>query len=102
MKAVILAAGSGKRLKLSVPKSLVVIGGKTLLEYQSSILKKYVDKTIVVTGYKHESVERMASKLGLETVWNPISRITENIVSLACGLTVKVTGPLLILNGMYY
>lgn len=89
MKAVILAAGSGKRLKLSMPKSLAVIGGKTLLEHQSSILKKYVDKIIVVTGYKHECMERIASKLGLKTVWNPISKITENIVSLACGLTVR-------------
>jgi len=100
MRAIILSAGSGKRLKLSIPKILVNLGGQTLLEYQLSVLRNYIDEIIVVTGYKHEKIEKMAKKLEFKTVWNPISKITENIVSLACGLEYKPTNePLIILNG---
>lgn len=97
MKAVILAAGMGKRLGSHLPKCLVEVNGKSILERQVSILKNYVDEIIVVTGYKHAIVERIAQKLGVTTVWNPLV-FCENIVSLFFGVT-KVKGPFIILNG---
>ena len=58
MRAIILAAGSGSRLgqhTLDIPKALVDINGKSILERQISLLKKQgVDEISVVTGYKKE------------------------------------------------
>ena len=58
MRAIILAAGSGLRLgqhTLDIPKALVDINGKSILERQISLLRKHgVDEISVVTGYKKE------------------------------------------------
>jgi len=61
MKAVILAAGMGTRLRpmtQSLPKGLVEIGGKTLLEQSLDNLKKEgVKEVIIVTGYLGEQIK---------------------------------------------
>jgi len=58
MNAIILAAGSGIRLgehTQDIPKTLVDINGKSILERQISLLRKHKVKEIfVVTGYKKE------------------------------------------------
>jgi choline kinase len=48
---VINAAGTGSRLGLNLPKSLVTVAGKTLIEHQLNLLKDVEDVTIVV-GFK--------------------------------------------------
>lgn len=51
MKALILAAGLGTRLKPltnSIPKALITINGRTLLEYQILKLKKYGFDEIII------------------------------------------------------
>ena len=102
MKAIILAAGKGRRLGTEmprIPKCLVEINGKSILERQIEILSQYVaaDKIIVVTGYKHMMVEKVARKLGVKTIWNPLI-FCENIISLFFGIT-KVKGKFIVLNG---
>jgi len=68
MKAVILNAGSGTRLRPYTetrPKSLVKIADKTILEYQIEILEKLsvIDEVIIVTGYlENKIVEFVKSK----------------------------------------
>lgn len=55
MKAVILAAGRGKRMRpltLNLPKPLVKVRGKTFLEHILDALPDAVDEVIVVIGYK--------------------------------------------------
>ena len=62
MKALILAAGLGSRLKditKDIPKCLVEVNGKSFLEYQLEALRKNNIKDIVIViGYKGEKVKR--------------------------------------------
>ena len=54
MQAVILAAGRGTRMKElteRLPKALLPLGKKTLLEYQFDALPDEIDEVIVVVGY---------------------------------------------------
>lgn len=61
MKAVILAAGIGSRLKKNTktkPKCLVKIGEKSIIDYQIKALTDCnINEIIIVTGYKSEMVE---------------------------------------------
>ena len=54
MNAIIIAAGSGKRISTEVkntPKSLVKINGKAIIEYQLSLLKQAgIEEVFVITG----------------------------------------------------
>ena len=59
MKAVILAAGEGTRMRpitYTTPKPLIKILGKPLLEYSFDILKEKVDEIIVVVGHLKEKI----------------------------------------------
>ncbi len=60
MQAVILAAGEGRRLRPltdNVPKPMVRILGKPILEYTLSMLPKEIDEVILVVGYKGQVVK---------------------------------------------
>jgi bifunctional UDP-N-acetylglucosamine pyrophosphorylase/glucosamine-1-phosphate N-acetyltransferase len=60
MQAVILAAGRGKRLKPltdEIPKPMVPVAGRPILEYTLSILPKEIDEVILVIGYKGEKIK---------------------------------------------
>ena len=54
MNAIIIAAGSGKRISnntKNIPKSMVRVNGKPIIEYQLSVLKKVgINDVYVVTG----------------------------------------------------
>ena len=56
MKAIILAAGQGTRLKdltKHTPKCIIKLGGRTILEYQVKILKDYgIEDIFLVIGTK--------------------------------------------------
>jgi len=58
MNAIIIAAGSGKRISNDVrdtPKSMVNVGGKPIIEYQLSILKNAgINEIYVITGPNSE------------------------------------------------
>jgi len=59
LKAIILAAWEWVRLKPitdDIPKALVEIQGKSLLEYNLENIYKYVNEIIIVIGYKKEKV----------------------------------------------
>ncbi len=65
MKALILAAGKGSRLKEKTadkPKALVEVCGKPILYYQLTALKKNrIKDIVVVTGYKAEKISEYLS-----------------------------------------
>jgi choline kinase len=64
MKAVILCAGVGGRLRPLTedrPKCLVEVGGRTILESCLANLEAGgIDEVVIVTGYKSELLERLA------------------------------------------
>jgi choline kinase len=60
MQAIILAAGAGTRVGLNLPKCLIEIHGKTLLQNQVETLRALDDTILisVVTGFKNRLVEQ--------------------------------------------
>lgn len=68
MKAIILAAGEGTRMRPlteTKPKQMVIVADKTLLDYQLEALPEEITELIVVIGYRGEQIQE---HLGAE--WN--------------------------------
>ena len=61
MKAIIIAAGVGSRLgelTKDIPKPLIDVNGKSILQRQIEIYRKFgVDEIFIVTGYKYEKIK---------------------------------------------
>lgn len=85
MRAIILAAGEGTRLRpytLDRPKCLVELAGKPLLTHQAEALDAAgVDEIVVVTGCRAEQIIAM----GYDTRHNPDYAHTNMVASLMCG-----------------
>ena len=66
MKAIILAGGRGKRLRPitdKIPKSLILINNKPLVERTIKYLKKYgITEIIISSGYKSNLIEKFLKK----------------------------------------
>lgn len=66
MKALILAGGSSKRLKPltdDIPKCMLLVNGKTIIERQIDILQSFkINDVIVVTGFKSEILTEYLKK----------------------------------------
>ena len=66
MKAIILAGGRGKRLRPitdKIPKPLISINNKPLIERTIKYLKKYGVKEIIISsGYKSDHIEKFLRK----------------------------------------
>ena len=65
MQAVILAAGSSTRtypLTLTIPKSLLKVSNKTILEYNLEALKDIAEEIIIVVGYKKGMIKNFIKK----------------------------------------
>lgn len=83
MKALVLAAGRGSRLKNFTdekPKCMYDFAGKPLLQWQYDALKEYFDKIGVVVGYRAEKVDIQ----GIEKIENNIWNRSNMIWSLVC------------------
>ncbi len=74
MKAVILAAGEGKRLRpitSSIPKPMIPLLGKPLLEHTILGLRKAkIDRILIIVGYKQEIIKEhfntLATRLNIK------------------------------------
>lgn len=91
MKAIILAAGNGKRLSPYTddrPKCLLDLGGITILENQLYNIRECgIDEVVIVTGYKSEKIEQFlrdydSRGMRINTIYNPFYRETNSLVSL--------------------
>jgi Predicted sugar nucleotidyltransferases len=91
MKAIILAAGSGRRLypyTKHIPKCLLDIGGETILEHQVNHIRNCgINEVVIVVGFEFEKVEnflRNYDGLGMQikTLYNPFYQTTNSLISL--------------------
>jgi L-glutamine-phosphate cytidylyltransferase len=108
VRVIILAAGQGKRLlplTAEVPKALLDIGGKTLIERQvEAFAENGLKDFVVVTGYGADTMEQalkvIAGRLGvtIQTVFNPFYAVADNLAS--CWLARSfMTGDFIQVNG---
>ena len=74
MRAIILAAGMGTRLRpltLKTPKPLIPVQGEPMAERQIKFLhEKGIKEIIIVTGYLNESFHYLQDKYGVKLVHN--------------------------------
>ena len=76
MRAILLAAGRGRRLGSAEPKSLIDIDGRTLLErHLTNMVEAGITKLTIVVGFQKEmiasAVERLRPALPVELIDNP-------------------------------
>ena len=102
MKAIILSAGLGIRLKTSAPKSLSILKDeKSIIDYQVEYLSKKIgiENIIVVVGYKKELIMKKFPQISF--VENRNYRITNTSKSLLAGLK-NINDDVIFLNGDIY
>lgn len=101
MKAVIFAAGLGTRLRPiteTMPKPLVPIAGRSILERTLDALPDAVDEAVIVVGYKGEMIRAaFAGRTGIRFVEQTELRGTYDALLRAAPLLGD--GPFLALNG---
>ena len=88
--AVILAAGVGNRLKPltnEIPKCMVEVSGKPLMEYiLDGLQESGFERVIIVTGYRSDQIDNFLfnypTSLNITTTYNDVFDKTNNIYSL--------------------
>lgn len=107
MKAIILAAGLGSRLRPYteyVPKCLLDVGGTSILENQINHIRDCgISDVVIVVGFGFNKVEaflRSYDSIGIriKTLYNPFYRTTNSLVSL-CLARGEMNDDLIIMNG---
>lgn len=105
-RAIILAAGQGKRLlplTENQPKCLIELSGRSLLAWQLLRLQAAgIDETVIVTGFRAEAVEaevrRLNLKMPVRLAFNPFYTVSDNTAS--CWIVrAEFDRDILILNG---
>lgn len=86
MRAIILAAGMGTRLRPltnETPKSLVKVNGEPMAERQIRFLKeKGIDDIIVVTGYLKDKFDYLKEKYGVKLIHNDKYDVYNNVYTV--------------------
>ena len=98
MRVIILAAGAGLRLgqhTKDVPKALLDLNGKSILERQISLLRQHgINEIFVVTGYQREK----HTLKDIEYIFNPRYAETEQLASMMVART-KISDDVLVIFG---
>ena len=107
MKGIILSAGQGRRLlplTRNLPKCLIRIGGRTVLEWQLRMLSRAgVHHVVVVTGFGAAEVDARLDRItppGMQvrTLYNELYDRADNLVSCAVA-SPEMQEDFLLLNG---
>ena len=104
MKALILAAGVGKRLKANVPKILLKVGNKSLLErHFENLLNLGIKNIGIVIGYKSNQLTNFIKKIDIKKnikIFRNSRYKLGSIVSLVCASKFFHTkGDLIFMDG---
>lgn len=99
--AVVLAAGMGTRMKSDLPKVLVPVLGRPMIEYVLHALANAgIGRTIVVVGYRADDVrELLAGRRGIEFALQAERLGTGHAVKMAQPSLTAHTGPVVIVAG---
>lgn len=88
--AIIVAAGLGRRIEgksNGLPKSLITIGGKSLLHRSLENLKsRGVRSFEIVVGHQRQELMSACKGIAADFIFNPFYRTTNNMASLWCAL----------------
>lgn len=107
MKAIILAAGQGRRLlpwTHDIPKCLLPFAGRPLLGWQlAALAANEVDEAVVVTGFAARDVEREIERLAppgmsVTPLFNPFFGVADNIASCWAARDY-LSGEVAVING---
>lgn len=101
VKAVILAAGKGTRMKSALPKVLHKVLGKSLIERViSSVFKTgCISETIVITGHKSQEVEEHLQNYSVTMVLQEPQLGTGDALATASNQLADFEGTVLVLCG---
>jgi bifunctional UDP-N-acetylglucosamine pyrophosphorylase/glucosamine-1-phosphate N-acetyltransferase/UDP-N-acetylglucosamine pyrophosphorylase len=99
--AVVLAAGMGTRMKSDLPKVLVPVLGRPMIEYVLEALAAAgIARSIVVIGYRAEDVRQtLTNRQGLEFALQTERLGTGHAVKMAQPLLAGHDGPVVIVAG---
>jgi bifunctional UDP-N-acetylglucosamine pyrophosphorylase/glucosamine-1-phosphate N-acetyltransferase/UDP-N-acetylglucosamine pyrophosphorylase len=99
--AIVLAAGKGTRMKSELPKVLVEVGGRPMIEYVLDALRAGgVTRILVVVGYRSELVrEALAGQEGIGFVEQTEQLGTGHAVMVCKEQLADYRGPVLIVTG---
>jgi len=90
IRTIILSAGQGRRLLSlteNIPKCLLSISGKPIIEWQiDALLAVGINEITVVTGFQSSLVEallqqRYANRAQINTIFNPFFEVADNLAS---------------------
>ena len=103
MRAVILAAGVGRRLGHDKPKILLDFGGRTLLERHLAILAALgVQDVVIGIGHQALAIERALAALGqtdISTIYNPDFEQGSILTLWRVRDALTAGGPVLLMDG---
>ena len=104
--AVIVSAGRGSRLlplTLAIPKCLVQVGGRAILDRQlDAVAAAGIGRAVVVAGYRADQIAdhlaRTPPALPVELVFNPFWSVASSIASVWAA-KAEVARPFALMNG---
>ena len=98
--AIVMAAGKGTRMKSDLPKVLVPLGGRPMVEYVLQAIRAVgIERIVVVIGYRGDLVrEALAKWRGVEFVEQSPQLGTGHAVMMARETLAGHEGPVLILT----
>jgi bifunctional UDP-N-acetylglucosamine pyrophosphorylase/glucosamine-1-phosphate N-acetyltransferase len=99
--AIVMAAGKGTRMKSDLPKVLVPLGGRPMVEFVLDAIRAVgIEQAVVVVGYRADLVrETLGKHRGVEFVEQSPQLGTGHAVMVCREALKDHAGPVLILTG---
>jgi bifunctional UDP-N-acetylglucosamine pyrophosphorylase/glucosamine-1-phosphate N-acetyltransferase/UDP-N-acetylglucosamine pyrophosphorylase len=99
--AIVLAAGLGKRMKSDLPKVLIPVLGRPMIEYVLDALNGAgIKRVVVVVGHRADDVKQLlAGRAGIEFALQSERQGTGHATKMARPLVAGQTGPVAIVAG---